>query len=103
MVVRMFFFLFFSIFFFAYLFTLPSEIIHQWGLGSPLTLEFLHTLQLNKLTTRIEIIKTLGVLFKIICTYGGNKWCSSPLLHNTSTLPMSPNHPKTICTRYDST
>ena len=59
MVVRM----FFSIFF-AYLITLPSKIIHQWGLRSPLTLELLHTLHLTKLMTRIEIIKTLGAFLK---------------------------------------
>ena len=89
MVVRMFFYFFFFFlrFFFAYIFTLPSEIIHQWGLGSHLTLELLQTLQLHKLMTRIEIIKTLGVLLKRFAHMGV---INDVLPHYSITLVLYP-------------
>ena len=68
MVVRMFFY--FSFLFFSYTLALPSKIIHHRGLGSPLTLELLHTLQLSILMTRIKIIETLGVLLKYLAHMG---------------------------------
>jgi hypothetical protein len=36
---------------FAYTLALPSKIIHHRGLGSPLTLELLHTLHVTNLMT----------------------------------------------------
>ena len=80
------FFLDFSIFF-SYTLALPSKIIHHRGLGSPLTLELLHTLQLTILMTRIKIIETLGVLLKIFSTYGGN---NDVLPHYSITLVLYP-------------
>ena len=59
-------FLFYLFIFFSYTLALPSKIIHHRGLGSPLTLELLHTLQLSILMTRIKIIETLGVLLKYL-------------------------------------
>ena len=77
MVVRMFFllflflfYLFIYFFFCAYTLALPSKIIHHRGLGSPLTLELLHTLQLTILMTRIKIIETLGVLLRYLAHMG---------------------------------
>ena len=82
----MFFYFFFRLFF-AYLFTLPSKIIHQWGLGSPLTLELVHTLQLTKLMIRIETIKTLGVLLKYFAHMGV---INDVLPHYSITLVLYP-------------